>query len=73
MKLIQLSLKKKGKKSTNFPELISFLIDYENKKDEESIFIYELDKIISALNHLFRWWIWLEKQKMLKKFEEEQD
>ena len=34
----------------HFRELIEIIEMYENKTDEESIFIYEIDKIVPALN-----------------------
>lgn len=34
----------------DFKELVQIIEDYEQKLDEESLFIYEIDKIIPALN-----------------------
>jgi len=38
------------KEFTHFEELIETITAYEKKEDEESIFVYEIDKIIPALN-----------------------
>lgn len=38
------------KEFANFKDLIQIIDDYENKIDFESIFVYEIDKILPALN-----------------------
>jgi putative hydrolase of HD superfamily len=44
------ALERIKKEFDNFSELIEVIEDYEEKKDMESVFIYELDKVIPALN-----------------------